>query len=677
MRRPATRAEPAPRRAPSLVMAQPPLPAWLMAVLLVLGTVLAYQPVWHAGFIWDDHVLLLENPGIQTPGGLALLWKSDFPLAATTLWLEWRLWGPNPLGYHLVNVLLHALSSVVLWRVLTRLRIPGAGLAAAIFGVHPVNVESVAWVAERKNTLCMFFYLVSLLVYLRAESVAGAKTRDGGWKTAPPKSPSSNLSTPSALLYWLSVGAFGLALLSKAAVAPLPLVLLGLAWWQRGRLALRDVWRTVPFFVLAAAAGSVSCWYQIHQAIGAEMLDVRSDSFWSRLAGAGWAIWFYLYKTLLPLHLSFVYPRWRVDATQVLSYVPGLLVLAAFLMCWRYRRGWGRAALVGLGYFVVMLLPILGFVNIYFMRYSLVSDHWQYFAIIGPIALIAGSLTGAGEALGSANRDLVVALGGALILVLGVLTWKQSHIYTDHETLWRDTVAKNPACWMAYNNLGHALAEKGQTDEAIRQYQEAIRLKPDYFLARNNLGLTLVSRGQTDEAIRQYQEALRVEPNSVDAHNNLGVALGQKGQTDEAIRQWREVLRLKPDYAEAYYNLGVVLGQKGETDEAIRQYREALRLKPDYAEAHYNLGIALGKEGQTDEAITQYQEAIRLKADLVGARINLGDALFRKGQIDEAIRQFQEALRLKPDYADARRNLDVALATKAASSLPPGASTNR
>ena len=321
-----------------------------------------------------------------------------------------------------------------------------------MFAVHPVTVQSVAWITERKNTLAMCFYLLSLLCYLRFDP-----KRPGSNPAAPPPSPLA----PRPLYYWLSLLAFALALLSKTAVAPLPLVLLGLGWWQHGRVGLKDVWRSVPFFALTAAAALVLL--GVHQrAIGASVVDVNNADFWSRLAGAGWAVWFYLYKAVLPLHLSFVYPRWRIDPVEPLSYVPDLLLVLAFGVCWRYRRGWGKAGLFGLGYFVVMLSPVLGFLNIYFMRFSLVSDHWQYFAIIGPIALVAGAVTRAGEALRGANRPLGVALSGALILALGVLTWKQSHIYADQEALWRDTIAKNPACWMAHNNLGNVLGDKGQ-----------------------------------------------------------------------------------------------------------------------------------------------------------------------------------------------------------------------
>jgi tetratricopeptide (TPR) repeat protein len=640
---------------------------WLIGGLLLAATFIAYLPVWRAGFIWDDDTFLWNNPLIQSPHGLRQLWFTTaapdyFPLTSTTLWLEWRLWGASPLGYHLVNVLLHALSAVLLWRVLARLRIPGALLAAAIFAVHPVNVESVAWITERKNTLAMSFYLLSLLLYLHSDDERKARIEEGGDERG--RSPSSILHPPSSLLYCLSLLAFVCALLSKTAVAPLPLVLLGLAWWRRGRLELRDVWRSIPFFGLAAAAGLAAIWFQYHRAIGASMLDVRNDSFGSRLAGAGWAFWFYLYKAVLPLHLSFVYPRWQISGSSVWSYIPGLLALAVLLVCWWYRRGWGKGALLGLGYFVVMLLPVLGFVNIYFMRYSLVADHWQYFAIIGPSALGAAGVTLACGLGGRGRAWLAPALGGAVVLALGVLTWREALTYTNLKTLWTATVERNPSAGIAHNNLGTLLLAEGHVDEAIAHFDKALALEPNAADVHSNLGSALLQRGLFEQAILQFRQAISIQPDSAMAHNNLGNALSRQGRLDEAIVQLQKAVEFQPAFASARCNLASALLQAGRVDEAIPQLQRALELQPDLADAYVNLGDALLTKGQVQDSVANLRKAVELQPALASTHYSLANALLQDGRIDDAILQFQKAMATEPGFAPAHNGLANAFLQK-------------
>ena len=631
--------------------------AWVWGALLVAATLAAYLPVWQAGFIWDDDTFLWRNPLIQGSDGLFRLWFTTaapdyFPLTSTMLWLEWRLWGANPLGYHLVNVLLHALSAVLLWRVLARLSIPGAILAAAIFAVHPVNVESVAWITERKNTLAMFLYLVSLLLYLRGED-----------DREPKPQAEKEASAPRLFSHFdcLSLLAFLGALLSKTAAAPLPVVLLGLAWWRRGRLELRDIWRSLPFFAIAAAAGFVTIWFQYHRAIGASLLDVRADSLWSRLAGAGWAFWFYLYKAFLPVNLSFVYPRWQIDPARVWSYVPVLLVVALFLVCWRYRRGRGKAVLFGMGYFLVMLLPVLGFLNIYFMRYSLVADHWQYFAIIGPIALAAAGLA---RALRTAKRVSAFCFpisAFCLVLALGVLTWREAGTYTDLKTLWTTTIARNPAAGLAHNNLGTLLLEEGRPDEAVAHFQQALALQPNAADVHSNLGGALLAQGRFEEAIPHLQRAVRLQPDSAQAHNNLGNALSKQGQMDKALAHFRKTVELRPTLGSARYNLGSALLQAGHVDEALAQLQRALELEPGAASSHMSLGNALLAKGRAAQAVAHLEKAVQLQPELAAAHHNLANALLQQRRGDEAIAQFRKALDLQPGFAAAHNGLANAL----------------
>jgi protein O-mannosyl-transferase len=631
-------------------------PAWLLALLLVGGTILAYLPVWHAGLIWDDRSLVIDNPLIHQADGLYKFWFSTqpvdyYPVTSTMLWLEWRLWGANPLGYHVVNVLVHAFNAVLLWRLLQGLKLPGAWLAAAIFAVHPVNVESVAWIAERKNALAMVFFLLSLLWYSRS---------DPGPVVAAPEEPQARRRW-----YGLSLAAFLLALLSKTVVAPMPLVLLGLAWWRRGHVQRRDLWRILPFLVAAIVVGLISHWFQSHRAIGNDI--VRTDSFWARLAGAGWAVWFYLYKAALPVGLCTIYPRWNIDGGQWWSYVPGFLLVVVLVTCWRYRRGWGNGPLLCLGYFVVMLLPVLGFLDIGFMAMSLVADHWQYFAIIGPISLAAATIA-------RRQRGLpVAAMGGVLLLVLGVLTWRQSATYADPATFWRAAITANPRAWLAHNNLGSALFEQGQVDEAIGHFRRALEIEPGFAKAHYNLAGILRDKGQVDEAAIHFQRALEIQPNYSTAHYNFGEILRQKGRLDEAIVHFRRAVEIHPEYADAQNALGATLLRKGQVDEAVIPLQKALELRPDRAEDHNNLAGVLWQQGRVAEAITHYQMALALRPDYALAHHNLGKLLQQEGQVREAIAHYESALEIQPDFAAARGSLAWVLATSPEASVRDGA----
>ncbi len=612
---------------------------WKGAAAIFVVTAAVYAPAMRAGFIWDDDLLLTDNRNITRPGGLGKLWFSTeptdyYPITWTTLWVEWRLWGMNAAGYHVTNVLMHAAGAVLLWMVLGRLRIPGAWLAAMIFAVHPVNVESVAWVSERKNTLSLVFYMLTVLFYLRYDEEQRPR------------------------LYGLSLGMFACALLSKASVVMLPAVLLGCVWWRRGELDRGDLARAVPFFSLAAVMGAVTVWFQYARAMAGE--PSRTEGFLTQLATAGWAVWFYAYKALLPLGLCTIYPRWSVDGSSPVSFVPAMLLAGAFVLAAAHRRGWGRPVLFALGYFVVSLFPVLGFFDMYPLKFTLVADRWQYLAVIGPVALATGAGTVLLRDAGAAWRR---AAAGAAVCLLGALAWNQTGAYRDRETLWRANLERCPDCWMSRYNLGLALDEQGRDAEAQAEYARALELKPDLADAMAGVGHVMYRGGDTDGAIACFRRALEMDRRTVVAHNCLGLALVRKGRAEEALGHYREAIRLKPGFAEGYNNLGVALCGLGRIDEAIGCYARAVEERPDFGRAHYNLGLAHGHRGRWDEARECLAEAVRLAPDFPEAHYDLANVCSRTGRIGEAADQYRAALRLKPDWPHALGRLAWMLAT--------------
>ncbi len=630
------------------------------AALIVLLTVTLYIPAMRGGFIWDDEFYITQDRLVRASDGLYRFWftmegRDYYPLTGSLWWFEWRLWGTHAPGYHVVNVLLHAANAVLVWLILRRLKIPGPWVAALVFAVHPVNVATVAWISEQKNTLSMLFYTLSILLYLRFdEENRSSPTLTRGWPRSERRWPRSERGK-----YVLSLTAFLLALFSKTAVVMLPVVLLGCVWWRHGKVRWQDLRRSVPFFAFSLMMGLVTVWFHDYHILKGRA--VLTGGFLSRLAGAGWAPWFYLYKALLPFDLNVVYPKWEINASSWVSYVPGMALVGCFAFFWRKRRTWGRPLLFGLGYFVVTLFPVLGFFDQSFYAYSLVADHWQYYAIVGIIALVIAAGAAIGRRMGQQSRYADVLMGAILLAVLAVATWRRSCVYADDETLWRENVSKNPKAWVAHDNLGTILVRLGKAEEAIRHWEQALRIKPNDAMAHYNLGLALLRTGKAQEAIEHFDQALQLKPDDAETHCHWGVALAQLGRMPEAIRHYEQALRIKPDYAEAHYYLGVALIRLNRVPEATAHWEQAVRFKPDYAEAQYNLGIALEQAGRLKEAIAHLQQAVRIKPGFAEAHYNLAVALARLGRLPEAIGHWEQALRIKPDYAEAHYNLGLEL----------------
>jgi len=504
------------------------------AVFIIVSCLVVYMPAMKGGFIWDDDTYITQNSLIAAPDGLYRIWFSKeqpsqyFPLVYTIFRLEHKLWGFNPLGYHITNIILHIINSLLLWRLLRLLDVPGAWLAAAIFALHPVQVESAAWITERKNVLMTFFFLLSLLAWMRF------------------------MEKPAVYFYFVSLVFYILALFSKTTACTLPAALVLILWMKNILIDKRRWQQITPYVVLGLVMGIFVVWRE-HYILGTSRLRLELNPV-ERLLLAARALWFYIGKLLWPTKLTFSYPKWDISWMQPVQYL-WLIAWAIVGWCmWHWRERLGRGVIAGIVFFVATLSPMLGFISLYTFRYTYVADHYQYVASIGLIAIIV--------ALGCRAAAKIRLLPIAAVIILagyGILAWRQCHIYKNAETLWQDTLAKNPNCWIAHNNLGLMLQSAGKYEEAQNHYQQSLQTQPDNAEAHNNMGSILGIQDKLDEAVIHLRKSLELQPDFPTAHSNLGLALAKKKEYEEAIWHFREALRLNPNDADSKYNLSVTI----------------------------------------------------------------------------------------------------------------------
>ena len=628
-------------------LARPKRDYLLLALLLAVTTILAYQPVWHGGFIWDDDAYITNNELLTAPDGLRRIWFSldspsqYFPLVYTMFRFERAWWGLSPTGYHFVNILLHLANALILWSLLARLRVPGAWLAGAIFALHPVQVESVAWITERKNVLMGLFFLLTIRAWVEFVD----KQTKHRW-----------------FFYVLALLLYALALFSKTTACTLPAALLLILWLQGRRINQRQLVQLVPFVVLALGMGLLTVWWErYHQGTRGPLFAISPPE---RLLIASRAIWFYLGKLFWPSNLTFIYPRWIVSPTHLLEYawlaaLGGLCAVISFA-----RRYVGRSLEVAALFFVATLSPVLGFIMLYTFRYTFVADHYQYLASIGPIALASAGITTLAASF-KESRHSIFGAAVCIVAALAVFTWRQSTIYADIEALWRTTIARNPGCWMAHNNLGIVLSQKGDIDEAIAHYRKTLEMSPDFADADYNLGNALLQKGEIDAAIVHCQRAVTIQPNDPDAQVALGNALFQKGLIDESIIHYQKALAIRPYYVTAHYNLSSAFLKKGEIDKAILHCQAVLSIQPKHADAHTILASAFLQKGEIGTAIEQYKKTLEIVPRSVPALNNLAWILATYS--DPAFRDGTKALELAQEANEfSSRNNPVILRTLAA-----------
>ena len=611
-------------------------------IFVFLVSVLAYLPALAGGFIWNDSDYV-TSPALRSWTGLARIWiefgatEQYYPLLHSAFWVQHRLWGDHALGYHLVTLLAHGGCAVLFGMVLRRLAVPGAWLAAGLFALHPVHVESVAWISEQKNTLSLLFYLAAARTYVAFDS--GRQPR----------------------AYLFATVLFVFSLLTKTVTATLPAALLVVFWWQREKLEWRrDVRPLLPWLIIGTGAGILSSWIERHYggAAGTEF----TVSWPERILVAGRAFGFYLGSLGWPFQLNFIYPRWTPDADSAWQWLFPLGAITLLAGLWALRRR-ARGPLAAGLLFAGSLFPVLGFVTLYGARYSWVWDHWQYLPDLGPLALVGAGLYLGLQKLSSRRPQIGRYAPAALFGLLAAMTWQHSRIFHDDETLYLATLQRNPDCWMAEGNLGGLLAtDPARRGEAVNRFNTALRLKPDSAEIHASLANLLAQNPADATAAREhYQTALRLNPDSATTHNNFGLLLYRSGESDAAMVEFRRALTCNPQLASAGANLGTALDAVNRPAEALPVLQQAVAADPALAAAHLALGNTLVSLARPAEAERAFREALRLDPNAADIRVRLAEFLIDRQNFADALPFLREALAKDATFAEAHYQLGRAL----------------
>jgi hypothetical protein len=538
---------------------------------ILLACLWIYSPVYHGEWLWDDDYLLTENAVVQSPDGLWKIWFEPstadyFPLTMSALWLQWKFFGLDSTGYHIVSIVLHALGAGLVWQLLRLIGVPGAWVAGMVFAVHPLAVESVAWVSELKNTFSLPFFLVAACFFVRF-------VEDRQWP-----------------FYALALVFFLAAMLAKSSVVMFPVAMLLYLWWRRGAIGWRDLWMAAPFFLISLLLGLVTLHFQHSRAIGDEPIPI--GGFDSRTAIAGMAILFYLSKILWPIPLVPIYPQWDANPPAVWQFLPWPILAAALVFFWTRRKTWGRHALLGVGFYGIMLLPVLGFVAMSYMRVSWVADHFLYIPMIGIVALVVAAGAKIYQKFRPRWKPALATATAVFLAALGVLSHRYAEVWENEDKLWSYTLRHNWNSWQAHNRLGAREFNRGNVDVALDHFREATRLRPDLAETQNNLGSAVLAKKDTQAAIGHFREALRLSPSIVAIQSNLANALVLDGQIEEACELYADLSRRFPQSPAFLCNWGVTLYRTGRHNEAIAAFQRALEINPDLVDARENLRFA-------------------------------------------------------------------------------------